>query len=91
MKKSYVQAIFVGLLFVIVFYAFQLIQGMFLTMKRVPAIIESYESVDYLQQKVSFGVVSEPIWGVLECLGVMLLGILIFYLGRTLKRKRKSH
>jgi quinol-cytochrome oxidoreductase complex cytochrome b subunit len=89
MKKSYVQAFGVGLIFVIVFYAFQIVRGMYLTMNKVPAIIDSYESVDHLQQKVSFGFVTGP--SVIEFLGVMLLGIIVFYLGRALSQKRKSH
>jgi hypothetical protein len=91
MKKSYVQAFGVGLIFVIVFYAFQIVRGMYLTMNKVPAIIDSYESVDHLQQKVSLGFVPGPIWSVIEFLGVMLLGIIVFYLGRALSQKRKSH
>ncbi|NOU89018.1 hypothetical protein GC102_25190 [Paenibacillus sp. LMG 31460] len=88
MKKPVFQALVVGLIFVFVFHAFQIIQGMYLTMNYVPNIVETYESVDYLQHKVTFGYISSPMWRMIESLGLMLLGIIVFYTGKVLRRKK---
>jgi quinol-cytochrome oxidoreductase complex cytochrome b subunit len=88
MKKPFFRALVVGLIFVFVFYAFQIIQGMYLTMNYVPNIVETYESVDYLQHKVTFGYISSPMWRTIEILGLMLLGIIVFYTGKVLRRKK---
>ncbi|WP_367618538.1 hypothetical protein [Paenibacillus andongensis] len=87
MKKPFFRALVVGLIFVFVFYAFQIIQGMYLTMNYVPNIVETYESVDYLQHNVTFGYISSPMWRTIEILGLMLLGIIVFYTGKVLRRK----
>ncbi len=88
MKKLFFRALIVGLIFVFVYYAFQIIQGMYLTMNYVPDIVEKYESVDYLQYKVTFGHVSNPLWRTIEVSGLMLLGIVVYYTGRILRRKK---
>jgi hypothetical protein len=88
MKKHIFRAVAVGLIFVIVFYSFQIVQGMYHTMKFVPDILESYESVDYLQHKVSFGDKSSSIWRAVEIPGLILLGIVIYYTVRKLRRKK---
>ncbi|MBP1996861.1 hypothetical protein [Paenibacillus eucommiae] len=86
-KKGIFQALLTGFICVFAFYAFQVLQGMYLTMKYVPDIAKAYESVDYLQNKVSFGVRYNPVWDVIEFLGLMLLGMLVYYMGRVLRRK----
>jgi quinol-cytochrome oxidoreductase complex cytochrome b subunit len=88
MKKSFFRALIVGILFVFVYYAFQIIQGMYLTMKYVPNIVEAYESVDHLQNKVTFGYKSNLLWRMIEILAIMLLGIVVYYAGRILRRKK---
>ena len=88
MKKQAFQAVALGLVFVIVYYGFQILKGMFNTMKYVPDIVESYESVDILESKVSFGASSSSTWLAVEILGLMLLGIVIYYTGRKLRRKK---
>lgn len=88
MKNHVFRALIIGLLFVFVFYAFQILQGMYLTMKYVPDIVESYESVDYLQHKVTFGVKSNPMWRTVEIPVLMLLGIVVYYTGWKMRRKK---
>lgn len=88
MKIPFFRALVVGLIFVFVFYTFQIIQGMYHTMNYVPNIVETYESVDYLQHKVTFGYISSPMWRTIESLGLMLLGIIVFYTGKVLRRKK---
>ncbi|RAP77240.1 hypothetical protein [Paenibacillus montanisoli] len=87
MKVHFFRAVAVGLIFVIVFYAFQFIQGMYLTMKHVPDLVESYESVNHLQDKVTFGYQSSSIWRTVEIPVLMLLGIVVYY---TLRKWRKK-
>lgn len=88
MKKPLIRGMIVGLIFVMVYYAFQIVQGIYLSMNYVPDVIESYETVDYLQHKVAFGSVSSPLWTTIEILGLMLLGIIVYYAGRRLRRKK---
>lgn len=88
MKKPFIRALVLGLIFVLVFYAFQILQGLYLTMNYVPDIVEAYESADYLQHKVTFGFVSSPVWRTLEILVLMLLGIFVYYAGRILRKKK---
>ncbi|WP_054024999.1 hypothetical protein [Bacillus sp. FJAT-28004] len=88
MKKPFIRALVLGLIFVFVFYAFQMLQGLYLTLNYVPDIVETYESDDYLQQKVAFGYVLSPVWRTLEILGLMLLGIIVYYAGRILRKKK---
>jgi menaquinol-cytochrome c reductase cytochrome b subunit len=89
MKKPLFRALGVGLIFVFVFYAIQIIRGMYLAMNYAPDIINTYESVDYLQHKVTFGyVVSSPIWRSIEVIGLMFLGVIVFYTGKMLRSKK---
>lgn len=87
MRKPIVRAFTVGLVVVFVYYAFQIVQGMFLTLNYVPDVLKAYDSVDDLQHKVSFGIVASPVWIVFEVLGLMALGMVVYYLGRLLRRK----
>lgn len=86
MKKPLFRALTVGLIFVFVYYAIQIIQGMYLTMNYVPDIVDKYKSVDYLQHKVTFGHVYSPMWRIIEVSGLMLLGIVVYYTGKILRR-----
>ncbi|WP_169081364.1 hypothetical protein [Paenibacillus sp. PL91] len=88
MKKPFIRALVLGLIFVFIFYAFQILQGIYLTMNYVPDIVETYESVDHLQHKVAFGYVLSPVWRTLEILVLMLLGIIVYYAVRILRKKK---
>lgn len=88
MKKPFIRAFGVGLLFVVVYYAFRIVQGMYDTANYVPDIIESYETVDYLQHEVAIGTIASPVWSAVEVLGAMLLGVLVYYAYRMLRRKK---
>jgi quinol-cytochrome oxidoreductase complex cytochrome b subunit len=88
MKKTFFRALILGLIFVFVYYLIQIIQGMYLTMNYAPNIAEKYESVDVLQHIVTFGHVSSPMWRTIEVSGLMLLGIVVYYTGKLLRRKR---
>lgn len=86
MKRPFIRAFIVGLSFIIIFYAFQVIRGIYLTLNYVPDIVGSYESVDYLQHKVSFGVVFHPIWSILEILGLFMLGLTTYFVVRKMRK-----
>ncbi|MFX3631473.1 MAG: hypothetical protein ACE3L7_20030 [Candidatus Pristimantibacillus sp.] len=86
MKKPFFRALIVGLIFVFVYYAIQIVQGMYLTINYVPDIVDQYESVDYLQHKVTFGHVSSPMWRAIEVSALISLGIAVYYTGMMLKR-----
>lgn len=88
MKKPFIRALGVGLVFVVVYYAFQLVRGIYDTVNYVPDIIESYETVDYLQHEVAIGTIASPVWSAIEGLGAMLLGVLVYYACRMLRRKK---
>lgn len=99
MKRPFFRSLLVGLLFVLAYYGaqivVQIIQGMFLTANYVPDIVEKYESVDDLQHKIAFGVIYSPIsiWEIAgEIIGLMLLGIAVYYAGRRWReRQRREH
>jgi menaquinol-cytochrome c reductase cytochrome b subunit len=59
-------------------------------MNYVPDIVEKYESVDYLQHEITFGHISNPnpMWRTIEVSGLMLLGIVVYYTGKRLRRKK---
>jgi len=88
MRTSIVQSLLAGVIIAVVYYVVQVVRGMYLTKEYVPDLINAYESVDYLQQQTSFGTISSPVWSVLEASGLILLGAAVFYIGKTLWRKR---
>ncbi|BBI35473.1 hypothetical protein [Cohnella abietis] len=88
MNKTFIKALITGIMFVFVFYAFQMIRREYFSPNDVPDIISSYASVDYLQQETKYGSISSPMWRVIESLGLMLLGVAVFYVGRLLRRKK---
>lgn len=87
MKRSIVRAFLVGVAFVFVYYIILALRGMYLTNNYVPDIINSYDSVDYLQQKVAFGIAIEPVRIVLEVSGLLLFGMAIYFVVRKLRRR----
>ena len=86
MIKPFFRALIVGLLFLCVYYVIQIIQGIYLTMNYVPDNIDKYRSVDYLQRKITFGNGDIPMWRVIEVSGLMLLGMVVYYIGRILRK-----
>jgi hypothetical protein len=88
MKRHIVRALIVGLIFVITYYVIQVIRGMYLSYNYVPDIIKSYDSVDHLQHKVSFGISVDPARIFLEILGLMLLGMIMYFVMRKVRSKK---
>jgi Cytochrome b subunit of the bc complex len=88
MKKPIIRALIVGVLFVFVYYAYQILHGVYQTMNYVPDIVEAYESVDHLQIKVAFGYQLNPLRTMIEIVAILLLGMGVYYSGRMLRRKK---
>lgn len=88
MNRTFIRALVLGLVFVVVYYLIQIIQGMYLTMKYVPNLPLEYETKDYLFQKINGGDATTPLWRVFEVVGMMLLGIVVYYTGKLLRRKK---
>jgi len=90
---SWFRALGFGLLCALLYFAsrtlVQVLQGIYLTMHYVPDIAAQYESVDYLQHEVAFGLVYRTAfpWNVAgEIVGLVCLGILFYYAYRRAKR-----
>ncbi len=82
MKISIAKAVGFGCLFAAAIVLVQVASGMYMTYRYVPDIVEQYETVDYLQHKVSFGFPSDPtrlIFGsAFWFIGVAALGAMLY-------------
>ncbi len=90
MKRPIVRSLIVGVIFVITYYAFQVLRGMHPTFNYVPDMTKSYDSVDHLQHKVSFGISVDPTRLFLEVLGMLLLGMIVYFVGRRVRGKKST-
>ncbi|NUU60575.1 hypothetical protein [Paenibacillus agri] len=86
MKKPLIGSLIVGLIFAFVYYAIQIIQGMYLSKKYVPDIVDKYTTMDYLQHKITFGHEYSSMWRIIEFSGLMLLGIIVYFTWKILRR-----
>lgn len=85
MKNPLFRSLIVGLIFACVYYAVQMIRGMYLTKNYVPDIAGRYTMVDYLQHKITFVHEYSPLGRVIEFSGLMLLGIMVYFTWRFLR------
>ena len=88
MKKPFVRALMTGLLIVVLYYGFRTVQGMILTAGYDPNIEGQYGSASTLPQKIAFGASDDPLWRVIEVSGMLLLGIVVYYSLRMIRRKK---
>lgn len=88
MKKPFVRALMTGLLIVVLYYGFRTVQGMILTAGYDPNIEGQYVSSSSLPQKIAFGAADDPWWRGIECSGIILLGIAVYYSLRMIRRKK---
>jgi hypothetical protein len=79
MKKTLIRSLIVGLIFAFVYYAIQIIRGMYLSMKYVPEIVNKNTTMDYLQHKITFGHEYSSMWRIIEFSSLMLLGIIVYF------------
>lgn len=89
MMKTIIRALLSGVAFVIVYFAFQIAYGVYLTAAYVPDIISAYESVDHVQHKAAFGTVGSPLGIGFEIAGMMLLGAMVYYAYRLVRSRIK--
>jgi hypothetical protein len=85
--RTFIKAMSIGLLFLVLFYGYQVISGLYLTMNHVPDVVKGYESANLLQREIAFGVVSHSGWPIQEA-GIGLLGIICYYAAKFLKSRR---
>ncbi|WP_152393589.1 hypothetical protein [Paenibacillus guangzhouensis] len=80
-KRIFVESTILCVLLLLGYYGWQVLNGMLLTLNDTPDVIETYTSVETLEEKVSFGTShgSSSIYGLLGCFGlsVMYYGIRI--------------
>lgn len=62
-RRYFIEAVLFAIIIVVLYLAWQIVQGMFLTASYVPDIVDSYESVDHLDHSVSFGFSASGQWG----------------------------
>lgn len=87
MKKTVLQALLFAVLVIIIYYAVQIGIGMYLTMTYVPDIAGHYSSVDYLQRKVSFGVIYSGFSVAVELVLLIAAAMALFIGGKLLLNK----
>lgn len=61
-KRVLIESIIFSTIIVLAVLGWRIVRGYFLTQNFVPEIINSYDSIDYLQHKVSFGIVNRNYW-----------------------------
>ncbi|MFC4778947.1 hypothetical protein ACFO9Q_19305 [Paenibacillus sp. GCM10023252] len=90
--KKFIRALLLGIVLVVGYYGFHIVQGMILTMTYTPDLLEAYDSHDYVQHKVSFGVSpTSPMRTAMEISGLMVVGMVLTYTWDRLKRKKKGN
>ncbi|MGF7050750.1 menaquinol-cytochrome c reductase cytochrome b subunit [Paenibacillus sp. DS2015] len=61
-KRLLIESIIVSILIVLAFIGWEIVRGMLLTKNYVPDILESYKTIEYLQHKLSFGIIIRSKW-----------------------------
>lgn len=61
-KRLLIESIIVSILIVLAYLGWRIVQGYLLAKNYIPDIVNSYESTDYLQQKISFGIINDGNW-----------------------------
>lgn len=90
MKRTLIQAVIFSIVLILVYFGVQIARGVYNTVNYTPDIINSYQSVDYLQNEVSFGIVWSPYGLVLELLGLIIFGMIVFISAKFVLKKIKN-
>ncbi|WP_314588554.1 hypothetical protein [Paenibacillus terrigena] len=74
-KRVFVESIIVGILLILGYYGWQVLNGMLLTLNYKPDMIDTYATVETLDEKVSFGTSNESssVYWLLGCIGLCTL------------------
>ncbi|REK77030.1 hypothetical protein [Paenibacillus paeoniae] len=80
------ESLIISFVILLVGVIWRIVQGYMLTKKHVPDILKSYESVDYLQSKVTFGFIQSSFgWRTILFMSAGFLAIaFIYYVVRML-------
>ncbi len=90
-RRVFIESIVVSILISLTVLGWEITRGYYTTQKYVPEIVNSYESIDYLQHKVSFGIVGRSGWiTILWGMGGFLLLAITYYGIRTWLTKLKN-
>jgi len=81
-----IEALLFGLIVCEAFFGGLLLDGYIRTITYVPDIAEKYESVEYLQREVAFGIVYTPHW--LVPAGGFIAVVTLYYLARVWMAER---
>ncbi len=83
-RRLLIESIIVSILIILLGLGWNISQGYFLTKNYVPDIIDNYKSSDYLQHKVSFGILYKGNWiSMIVGIGAFLFLIITYYGIRT--------
>ncbi|WP_281884912.1 hypothetical protein [Paenibacillus sp. YYML68] len=90
MKRTLKQAVIFSTVMVVLYYAAVIGWSYYTTRQYVPDIVNAYESVDHMQQKVAFGVVGRPLDSLVLVLLQLAGGMFVFIAGKLLVLKLRS-
>jgi quinol-cytochrome oxidoreductase complex cytochrome b subunit len=89
MKRSIIQATIFSVMTMLLYFGYQIGVGMYTTYSYTPDIIHAYSNIDYLQNKVSFGVISHPFSFPIETILLLMISFIVFLTGKYMLRKLK--
>ncbi|MEB1807107.1 MAG: hypothetical protein LPK26_07375 [Bacillaceae bacterium] len=87
--KLLVKSIIVSLVIHAFYFIGQIVYGLMLTKSYVPDIVDSYESVTYLQNEVTFGYIISPIFFIGSFITVTCLAALAIQLIKKWRGSRE--
>ncbi|MBA2940094.1 hypothetical protein HZF08_17410 [Paenibacillus sp. CGMCC 1.16610] len=91
MKRKIFRSLIFAIILVIVYYAFQMLMGVYLTWKYVPDILDSYSAIDtFGSHQVAFGVKAAPVEVVAEVIIIMVIGVVTYFSGSYVTKKIRN-
>ena len=93
-KRLLVEAIIVSVLIILLGFGWMIIQGYLITKNRLPEILNHYESVEYLNTSIEFGVDIDFNWTsmIIPTIGVVIFAAAYYGLrilmNRLIQKKR---
>ncbi|MCY9661999.1 hypothetical protein P5G65_27430 [Paenibacillus chondroitinus] len=92
MKRKIVRSLIFAIILVFVYYAFQMLMGVYLTWKYVPDILDSYSAIEaFGSHQVAFGVKAASVEVVAEIIIIMAIGVVTYFSGSCVTKKIRNH
>lgn len=92
MKRTLAKSLIFSVCLMIVYFGLKVAAGIVATERYAPNILESYNSIDELQQTIEFGnTLNNPVFMISEVIAVLLAGIAVYLLVAFLKAKLIQH